>query len=42
MINLKNFEPNLLKIKNITKGLIFTMSDTLRLKKLMIMKLITA
>ena len=42
MINLKNFEPNLLKqIKCITKGLIFTTLDILRLKKMMITKAIT-
>ena len=33
MINVKNFESNLLKIdKNITKALIFTILDTLQLK----------
>ena len=40
-INLKNFESNLLKIDkniNITKALIFTILDTLQLKKLMIVK----
>ena len=43
MVNLKNFEPNLLKIdKNIIKRLIFTISDTLELKRLMIMKVFTA
>ena len=43
MINLKNFESNLLKIdkKNITKGLTFTTLDTSQLKKLMIMKVFT-
>ena len=42
MVNLKNFEPNLLKIdKNIIKRLIFTISDTLELKRLMIMKVFT-
>ena len=43
MINLKNFDPNLLKIdKNLTKTLAFTTLDTLQLKKLMIMKIFTA
>ena len=43
MVNLKNFEPNLLKIdKNIIKRLTFTISDTLELKRLMIMKVFTA
>ena len=44
MINLKIFEPSLLKIdkKNITNGLIFTALDTSQLKKLMIMKVCTA
>ena len=43
MVNLKNFEPNLLKIdKNIIKRLIVTISDTLELKRLMIMKVFTA
>ena len=43
MINLKYFESGLLKIdKNITKRLIFTILDTSRLKKLMIMKVFTA
>ena len=43
LINLENFETNLLKIhkKNITKALIFTTSDTLQLKKLMIVKIFT-
>ena len=42
MINLKNFESNLLKIdKNITKALIFTILDTLQLKKLVIVKIFT-
>ena len=42
MINVKNFESNLLKIdKNITKALIFTILDTLQLKKLVIVKLFT-
>ena len=37
MINPKNFESNLLKIvKNITRALIFTILDTLQLKKLVI------
>ena len=36
-MNLKNFESNLLKIdKNITNALIFTILDTLQLKKLVI------
>ena len=35
MINLKNFESNLLKInKNLTKALIFITLDTLQLKKI--------
>ena len=43
MVNLKNFEPNLLKIdKNIIKRLIFTISDTLELKRFMTMKVFTA
>ena len=43
MINLKDFESNLLKIdKNIIKGLKFTTLDRLQFKKLMIMKLFTA
>ena len=42
MINLKNFESNLLKInKNITNALIVTRLDTLQLKKLVIVKLFT-
>ena len=43
MINLKNLESHLLKIgkKNITKALIFTILDTLQLKKLVIMKIFT-
>ena len=42
MINVKNFESNLLKIdKNITKALIFTILDTLQLKKLVIVKIFT-
>ena len=42
MINVKNFESNLLKIdKNITKALKFTILDTLQLKKLVIVKLFT-
>ena len=42
MINLKNFESNLLKFdKNITKALIFTVLDTLELKKLVIVKTFT-
>ena len=37
MINLKRFGPNLLKLtENLTKTLIFTTSDILQLKKLMI------
>ena len=43
MINLKDFESNLLKIdKNIIKGLKFTTLDRLQFKKLMIMKAFTA
>ena len=42
MINLKNFEPNIVKIdKNTTKGLIFITLDTSQLNKLMIMKVFT-
>ena len=42
MINLKHFEPNLLKIENKSyKTLVFTTSDILQLKKLMIMKIFT-
>ena len=42
MINLENFDSNLLKIdKNITKGIIFTTLDTLQFKKLMIVKIFT-
>ena len=42
MINLKNFESNLLKInKNITNALIVTRLDTLQLKKLVIVKIFT-
>ena len=42
MINLKNFESNLLKFdKNIKKALIFTVLDTLELKKLVIVKTFT-
>ena len=34
MINLKNFQPNLLKItENLTKTLVFTTLDILQLKK---------
>ena len=41
-MNLKNFESNLLKIdKNITNALIFTILDTLQLKKLVIVKRFT-
>ena len=37
MINLKRFGPNLLKLtENLTKTLVFTTSDILQLKKLMI------
>ena len=39
MINLENFDSNLLKIDK--KGLIFTTLDTLQLKKLMIVKIFT-
>ena len=43
IINLKDFESNLLKIdKNIIKGLKFTTLDRLQFKKLMIMKVFTA
>ena len=43
MINLKDFESNLLKIdKNIIKGLKFTTLDRLQFKKLMITKAFTA
>ena len=43
IINLKDFESNLLKIdKNIIKGLKFTTLDRLQFKKLMIMKAFTA
>ena len=43
MINLKDFESNLLKIdKNIIEGLKFTTLDRLQFKKLMIMKVFTA
>ena len=43
MINIRNFEPDLLKIdKNIhTKTLVFTTLDILQLKKLMIVELFT-
>ena len=42
MISLKNFESNLLKFdKNIKKALIFTVLDTLELKKLVIVKTFT-
>ena len=39
MINLENFDSNLLKIDK--KRLIFTTLDTLQLKKLMIVKIFT-
>ena len=43
MINLKHFEPDLLKIdKNIRKGLIFAILDRSEFKKLMIMKVFIA
>ena len=43
IIDLKDFEPNLLKIyKNITMALIFTALDTSKFKKLMIMRVFTA
>ena len=43
MINIENFEPNLLKIdRKSYKILVFTTSDILQLKKLMIVKLFTA
>ena len=44
MINLKYFEPNLIKIdkKNHTKTLVFITLYILQLKKLMIMKVFTA
>ena len=42
MINLQDFESNLLKIdKKHYKGLIFTTLDTLQLKKLIIVKIFT-
>ena len=42
MINLKNFDSNLLKIdKNRTKALIFITLDTSQFKKLMTMKIFT-
>ena len=41
MINLKDFDANLLKI-DITKELVFTTLDASRLKKLMIVKVFTA
>ena len=42
MINLKNFESNLLKIdKKNTKALIFITLDTSKFKKLMIVKIFT-
>ena len=40
MINLKDFDANLLKI-DITKELVFTTLDASRLKKLMIVKVFT-
>ena len=43
MINIENFEPNLLKIdRKSYKTLVFTTSDILQLKKLMIVKIFTA
>ena len=43
IIDLKNFEPNLLKItKSRTETLIFTTLDTSRLKKLRIMRVFIA
>ena len=43
IVNLKNFEPNLLKIdKNRTKTLMFTALDTSQLEKLMIMRVFMA
>ena len=42
MINLKTFEPNLLKIdKSLTITLVFTTLDILQLERLMIMKVFT-
>ena len=41
MINIKNFDPILLKIENHIKTSVFTILDTLQLKKLMIVKLFT-
>ena len=43
MVNIKNFNPDLLKIdKNHLKTLVFITLDILQLKKLMIVKLFTA
>ena len=42
MISLKDFKSNLLKIDSRTKTLILTTLDTLRFKKLMIVKVFTA
>ena len=43
MVNIKNFNPDLLKIdKNHLKALVFIILDILQLKKLMIVKLFTA
>ena len=43
MVNIKNFNPDLLKIdKNHLKALVFITLDILQLKKLMIVKLFTA
>ena len=41
MINIKNFDPILLKIENHIKTSVFTILDILQLKKLMIVKLFT-
>ena len=41
MINIKNFDPILLKIENHIKTSVFTTLDILQLKKLMIVKLFT-
>ena len=43
MVNIKNFNPDLLKIdKNHLKALVFIILDILQLKRLMIVKLFTA
>ena len=43
MVNIQNFQSNLLKIdKNLIKTLIFTILATLRLKKLIIVKIFMA